>query len=219
MALDLVASLDALTQADLRAMTGNVVLIDRLGVQADGATLAVPRDVVGDLVLVDRLGVQPPEGHVAFDVVRVPLAAVVVGRLGVLCVAEAVAFAVMFTGGAAIHVAIVVNGTETYRHFADPAFIPFVKQAWASAFMPHAAVLGLLLAAFELAVGLLILAGARKTTIGLVAAIAFHLGLMLFGWGFWFWSVPMLAMLVALLRFDFGSALGPRHNQRMSRRV
>src|SRR6266508_2881255 len=40
------------------------------------------------------------------------------------------AFAVMFTGGAAIHVAIVVTGTETYRHVADTAFIPFVKQAW-----------------------------------------------------------------------------------------
>ena len=31
----------------------------------------------------------------------------------------------------------------------------------------------------------------------------FHLGLMLFGWGFWFWSVPMLALLVRLLRYDF----------------
>ena len=129
------------------------------------------------------------------------------------------AFGVMFTGGAAVHVAIVVTGTETYRHFADTAFIPFVKQAWLSVFMPHAALLGLLLAAFELAVGLLILAGGRKTALGLFAAIAFHLGLMLFGWGFWFWSVPMLAMLVALLRYDVGNAMRPRRNQRMPRRV
>jgi hypothetical protein len=69
------------------------------------------------------------------------------------------AFGVMFTGGAAIHVAIVVTGTETYQHFADTAFLPFVKPGWLSVFMPHAALLGLLLAAFELAVGLLILAG------------------------------------------------------------
>ena len=120
------------------------------------------------------------------------------------------AFGVMFTGGAAIHVAIVITGTETYRHFADTTFIPLVKQAWLSVFMAHAALLGLLLAAFELAVGLLILAGARKTVLGLVAAIAFHLGLMLFGWGFWFWSAPMLAMLIALLRYDFGNAMRPR---------
>jgi hypothetical protein len=120
------------------------------------------------------------------------------------------AFGVMFAGGSAVHVAIVVTGTETYRHFADTAFIPFVKQAWLSVFMPQAALLGLLLAAFELAVGLLILAGGRKTALGLLAAQAFHLGLMLFGWGFWLWSVPMLAMLVALLRYDFGNALRPR---------
>jgi hypothetical protein len=115
-----------------------------------------------------------------------------------------VAFGVMFTGSAAVHVAIVVTGTETYRQFADTAFLPFVQQAWLSVFMPHAALLGLLLAAFELTAGLLILAGGRKTTLGLLGALAFHLGLMLFGWGFWFWSVPMLAVLVALLHYDFG---------------
>jgi hypothetical protein len=120
------------------------------------------------------------------------------------------AFGVIFAGGAAIHVAILVTGTETYRHFADPAFIPFVKQAWLSVFMAHAALLGLLLAAFELTVGLLILAGGRKTTLGLLAALVFHLGLMLFGWGFWFWSLPMVAMMVPLLRYDFGNLWGPR---------
>lgn len=120
------------------------------------------------------------------------------------------AFGVMFAGGAAVHVAIVVTGTETYRHFADTAFIPFVKQAWLSVFMPHAALFGLLLAAFELTVALLILAGGQKTALGLLAALAFHLALMLFGWGFWFWSIPMLAMLVPLLRYDFGSTIGPR---------
>jgi hypothetical protein len=93
------------------------------------------------------------------------------------------AFGVIFTGGAAIHVAIVITGTETYRH------------------------------------GLLILAGGPRTRLGLLAAIAFHFGLMLFGWGFWFWSVPMLAMLVALLRCDLGNALGSRRKQRMPRKV
>ena len=128
-------------------------------------------------------------------------------------------FGAMFAGGAAVHFAIVVTGTETYRQFADTAFIPFVKQAWLSVFMSHAALLGLLLAAFELAVGLLILAEGPKTRLGLLAAIAFHLGLMLFGWGFWFWSVSMLVMLVVLLRYDFGNALRPRRNQRTLGRV
>ena len=129
------------------------------------------------------------------------------------------AFGGLFTGGSLVHVAIVVTGTETYRHFANTAFLPVVKQAWLSVFMAHAALLGLLLAAFELTVGLLILAGGRKTTLGLLAAVAFHLGLMLFGWGFWAWSVPMLAMLVALLRCDFGNAMGPRRNPRTGERT
>ena len=38
----------------------------------------------------------------------------------------------------------------------------------------------------------------------------FHLGLMLFGWGFWLWSVPILALLVRLLRYDFANAMRPR---------
>jgi hypothetical protein len=128
-----------------------------------------------------------------------------VARVGRLAVG------VMFAGGSAVHLAIVVTGTETYRQFADTAFLPFVRQAWLSVFMPHAAVLGLLLAAFELTVGLLILAGGRNTRLGLLAALAFHLGLMLFGWGFWFWSIPMLAVLVCLLRDDFGPAMRPLH--------
>jgi hypothetical protein len=55
--------------------------------------------------------------------------------------------------------------------------------------------------------------------LGLLAAVAFHLGLMLFGWGFWCWSVPMLAMLVALLRFDFGNGVRPRRDQRTEMRT
>ena len=121
-------------------------------------------------------------------------------RPGRMAMVGRVAFGAMFAGGSAVHVAIVVTGTETYRHFADTAPVPFVKQAWLSVFVPHAALFG------------------RKTTLGLVAAIAF-LGLMLFGWGFWFWSIPMLAMLVALLRYDFGNAMGPRRYRQTGTRV
>jgi hypothetical protein len=72
---------------------------------------------------------------------------------------------------------------------------------------------------FEVAVGLLILAGGPRARLGLLAAVAFHLGLMLFGWGFWCWSVPMLAMLVALLRFDFGNGVRPRRDRRTEMRT
>ena len=35
---------------------------------------------------------------------------------------------------------------------------------------------------------------------------------MLFGGGFRFWSVPMLALLVTLLRYDFGNAIRPQRS-------
>ena len=75
---------------------------------------------------------------------RTPGRAASLGRLG---------FGLLFAAGAAVHVAIVMTGTETYRHFTNTAFIPLVKQAWLTVFMPHAALLGLLLAGFELTVG------------------------------------------------------------------
>jgi hypothetical protein len=40
---------------------------------------------------------------------------------------------------------------------------------------------------------------------------------MLLGGGFWFWSVPMLALLVTLLRYDFGNAMRPRRFTLQSR--
>ena len=71
------------------------------------------------------------------------------------------AFGAMFTGGAAIHVAIVITGTDTTGTSPTPRS-PARHAGVAVVFMPHAALLGLLLVAFELAVGLLILAGGQR---------------------------------------------------------
>ena len=94
------------------------------------------------------------------------------------------AFGVMFTGGAAIHVAIVVTGTETYRQFADTAFIPFVKQAWLSVFMPPGGVVWAAAGRLRAGRGPAHLGRGTQDRPRLLAALAFHLGLMLFGWGF-----------------------------------
>ncbi len=66
--------------------------------------------------------------------------------------------------------------------------------------MAHPAGWGLVVAAGELAIGVLTLAGGRWTRIGLIGAIVFHVALMMFGWGYWIWSVPMLVVLGYLLR-------------------
>ena len=51
----------------------------------------------------------------------------------------------------------------------------------------------LLLGAGELLIAALLIFARR---LGYLAVIAFHLALMLFGWGFWLWCVPALAFAV-----------------------
>jgi hypothetical protein len=98
----------------------------------------------------------------------------------------------LFTGG--VHLGMVAADTEVYRHFADGA-LPLVRDAWSDVFMAHPATWALLVMAGELAMGLLLLGG-PAAKVGWAGAIAFHVALLLFGWGFWLWSVPALAFLV-----------------------
>lgn len=100
----------------------------------------------------------------------------------------------MWTSG--IHVGIVAAGTDFYRTFADGAVVPVVRQAWQDVFMAAPVGWGLALAAGELALGLLLLRGGTAARAGWCGVIAFHLLLVLFGWGFLLWSGPALAFLV-----------------------
>ena len=63
-----------------------------------------------------------------------------------------------------------------------------------------------LLVAFEAVVGVLILSGGRKTQLGLIGAIGFHLALWLFGWFVTVYVLIMLAALVLLLRAEWRAA-------------
>ena len=111
----------------------------------------------------------------------------------------------LFTGG--VHLGMVAADVEVYRHFADGSMLPFVREGWTDVFMAHAVLWALLVMAGELAMGLLLLRGGAAAKVGWVGVIAFHVGLMLFGWGFWFWSIPVLAFLVWAARRDW-PALG-----------
>ncbi len=101
-----------------------------------------------------------------------------------------------------VHLGLVASDPEVYRHFADHALFPFVREGWRTIVMATPSVYGLLLMAGEVAAGALLLTGGRAARLGWVAVIAFHVLLMLFGWWVWAWSVPALAVLVALARQD-----------------
>ena len=110
------------------------------------------------------------------------------------------AVAVLYIGaGAAVNALFLLRGDD-YETFADGSAIGFVRDTWRSVVVPdHDLFIGALIA-FELTVGVLALAGGRRTQLAYAAAIAFHVALLSFGWGFALWSVPMVASLVTLFR-------------------
>ena len=97
---------------------------------------------------------------------------------------------------AGINAGLVLADPSTYQHFADESFLPVVRRLWEDVVMATPTPWFLLLAAGELLLGVLLLLGGRAARIGWVGAVLFHVLLMLFGVGFWLWSLPALALLV-----------------------
>ena len=121
----------------------------------------------------------------------------------------------LWTSG--IHVGIVAADAGLYRHFADGALVPGLATAWSSAFMSHPAVGGLVVAAGEAALALLLLLGStRWRRVGWAGTITFQAALLCFGWGFWLWSVPAIALLVRAAVADGRAADGPWSSQPMT---
>ena len=61
---------------------------------------------------------------------------------------------------------------------------------------------------FEATMGVLILSGGRRTQIGLIGLIGFHVGQLAFGGVLWPWAAVMLTALVLLLRAERKAAPG-----------
>ncbi len=103
--------------------------------------------------------------------------------------------------GALVNAVFLLTGTD-YADFADGSYIPFVRDTWRSLVVPNHDFFIWVLVAFEAAVGMLVLRGGKRAQLGLAAAIAFHVALLSFGWGFYLWAVPMIGALSLLLRAE-----------------
>ena len=101
-----------------------------------------------------------------------------------------------------VHLGLVAADPQIYRHFADAGLFAFVRDGWQEIVMAAPTVWGLLLMGGEIVLGTLLLIGGRAAPWGWYGVIAFHVLLMLFGLGFWLWSVPALVVLVMLARRD-----------------
>ena len=145
--------------------------------------------------------------------IAIIVAGVLAGRSRVARYVGRVALFVLFAiAGALMHFIALVSGlerTDFYVAFADTAHFDWVTDAWRAVFVPNQALFVGLLAVFELIVGVLIISGGRRTQLGLMAAIAFHLALWLFGGIQLAWTIVMLPFMVLLLRGERRAAARP----------
>lgn len=107
----------------------------------------------------------------------------------------------LFTAG--MHLGMVMADPQSYEGFGDAGLFGFVRDGWDQIVMANPAAWGLLAMAGELALGLLLMTRGRAVKIGWTGVILFHVLLMLFGFGYWLWSVPALAVLVPLAVRDW----------------
>ena len=109
--------------------------------------------------------------------------------------------ALFLAAGALVNAVYLVTGQD-YATFANGSSSSFVRDTWSSLVVPHHYLFIGLLVVFEAVVGVLVLLGGRPREAGLWAAVAFHVALVSFGWGFLLWSGPMVVALLLLLRAE-----------------
>ena len=112
-----------------------------------------------------------------------------------------------------VNAGIVAADPQTYATFADGSFSSFVTRTWHEVVMAQPYFWFLALAAGEVALGLLLLRGGTAARVGWVGVITFHVLLMSFGFGFWLWCLPALALLVSAAHADW-PALGEARRDR-----
>ena len=114
-----------------------------------------------------------------------------------------VALGVLFlVFGAMVNVIYLVTDWDSFAEFGEMSQFAFVRDTWASLVAPNTGVFIGLLIAGEATAGILVLCGGRWMQAGLVLLLAFHVGLLFFGWWLWLYAVPMLGALTLLLRAE-----------------
>ena len=112
-----------------------------------------------------------------------------------------VALGVLFlVFGAIVNVVYLVTDWDSFAAFGEMSQFAFVRETWASLVVPNTGFFIGLLILGEATAGILVLRGGRRLEVGLMLLLAFHVGLLFFGWWLWLYAVPMLGALTLLLR-------------------
>ena len=93
-------------------------------------------------------------------------------------------FAVVFIGGGVSHIAVGRVGADGYAVFGDTALWGWLADLWESFVMPNIGWLTLVLAVFEIAVGVLLLLDRGRVRFAVVAILAFFAFILVLGYGF-----------------------------------
>ena len=129
--------------------------------------------------------------------------------------AARVALGVLFlVFGALVNVIYLITDWDSFAEFGEMSQFAFVRDTWASLVAPNTGVFIGALIIGEATAGILVLSGGRRLEAGLVLLLAFHAGLLFFGWWLWLYAVPMLGALTLLLRAERRHAedLAPAHD-------
>jgi hypothetical protein len=125
----------------------------------------------------------------------------------------------MLLGGAAVNASFLISGA-TYADFADEAKFAWVAHAWRAVVPGNYALWIGLLIAFEAVTGILILSGGWPTRVGLVCAIAFHVGLgVFFTWFLTYYAAIMIVGMALLLRAEWRRTTAPGWAPRPAHRL
>jgi hypothetical protein len=89
--------------------------------------------------------------------------------------------AVWYLLGWILHLYLGIVNPEIYRPFSSTALIPGFEIFWDSFVMPNITILALLLAIFEIAVGLLLINKRKWVHLGLILSMGFNLFLVQLG--------------------------------------
>lgn len=104
--------------------------------------------------------------------------------------------------GAVVNAIYLVTDWDSFAAFGEMSQFAFVRDTWASLVAPNTGLFIGLLIAGEATAGILVLLGGRRMQAGLVLLMAFHVGLLFFGWWLWLYAVPMFGALTLLLRAE-----------------
>ena len=103
---------------------------------------------------------------------------------GFLSNAARLFFALWYLLGSLSHVWYGLTSNHIYQIFGRTSIFAMSRELWASVVMPHITFFALLLSAFEMATGILILSRRRLVWIGLTTSVLFNLFLVQLGLGF-----------------------------------